>query len=322
MIALLCGVLTLAIAADPAEKTRVSIVGNQWRINGQPTYQGSPAEGLLMHVRMVNATFEDRNRADFDPDANTDRFLKALPSYVDAGILAVAISLQGGAPPYEGAVNSAFEPDGTLRAPYLARVARVIDACDRLGAVVILCCFDRNQVRILDDEDDVRRGLENVARWLREQRARNVVLEIAHEFGDPEYVHWILKTSGGQIELMDIARREHPDLLVSSSGPGTGHLPGDFAEAADFCLVHVHVLNNEDLGNRLKYLKQFNTPIICAEDWRFGADAAEAAEICASLGISYGSSRFLPNQRLPFRYDGPADDRAFYDTLRRLTTAP
>lgn len=321
MIALLCAVLTLAIAADPAEKTRVSIVGNQWRINGQPTYQGSPAEGLLMHVRMVNATFEDRNRADFDPDANTDVFIKSLPSYVDAGILAVTISLQGGEPPYEGAINSAFEPDGTLRAPYLARVARVIDACDRLGAVVILCCFDRRQAQILDDEDDVRRGVANVARWLRDRGSRNVVLEIAHEFTD-SYVHRFLRTSEGQIELMDIARREYPGLLVSTSGPGTGFFPGPVAKAADFCLVHIHVLDHEDLDIRLKYLKKFNTPIICAEDWRFGADAADAAEICASLGISYGSSRFLTNQRLPFRYDGPADDWPFYDALRRLTTAP
>ena len=37
-------------------------------------------------------------------------------------------------PGYEGALNSAFEPDGSLRDSYLRRVRRVIEACDRHGA--------------------------------------------------------------------------------------------------------------------------------------------------------------------------------------------
>jgi hypothetical protein len=49
-----------------AEATRVSIDGNRWRINGVATHPGTPAEGLLLNVRMVNAVFEDRRRA-FSP---------------------------------------------------------------------------------------------------------------------------------------------------------------------------------------------------------------------------------------------------------------
>jgi hypothetical protein len=44
-------------------------------------------------------------------------------------------------PGYEGAVNSAFNPDGSLRPHYLQRVRRVIEACDRQGIVVILGCY-------------------------------------------------------------------------------------------------------------------------------------------------------------------------------------
>jgi hypothetical protein len=36
--------------------TRVAIVEGRWRINDRPTNPGSPAEGLLMNARMVNAT--------------------------------------------------------------------------------------------------------------------------------------------------------------------------------------------------------------------------------------------------------------------------
>lgn len=47
---------------------------------------------------MVNATFEDRNRDDFDPDANTAAFLSVMPEYVGAGVRTLTFNLQGGMP--------------------------------------------------------------------------------------------------------------------------------------------------------------------------------------------------------------------------------
>ncbi|MGB4728542.1 MAG: hypothetical protein WBH86_14140, partial [Thermogutta sp.] len=76
----------MELAKTGTRRTVVSIDGTRWLINGQVTYPGSPAEGLLMNVRMVNATFEDLNRQDFDPEANTERFLAHLPDYVAHGI--------------------------------------------------------------------------------------------------------------------------------------------------------------------------------------------------------------------------------------------
>ena len=40
------------------QTARVTLQNNQWHINGSITYPDAPAEGLLMNVRMVNATFE------------------------------------------------------------------------------------------------------------------------------------------------------------------------------------------------------------------------------------------------------------------------
>lgn len=37
--------------------TTVTIVQGTWHLNGEATYRGAPAEGLLMNVRMVNAVF-------------------------------------------------------------------------------------------------------------------------------------------------------------------------------------------------------------------------------------------------------------------------
>ena len=58
-----------------AARTRVSLREGQWLINDEVTCRGARAEGLLMNVRMVNSVFEDRRKPDFDPEANTDRFL-------------------------------------------------------------------------------------------------------------------------------------------------------------------------------------------------------------------------------------------------------
>ena len=154
-------------AQRPRErKTRVAIDGTRWKINGRITYRGSQAEGLLMNVRMVNCTFEDRRRGDFDPDANTAAFLAQLPDYAAHGVRAITLNLQGGMPGYEGAVNSAFDPDGSLRPSYLKRIERVIEACDRQGLVVILGCFYQRQDQILEDEDAVRAGVVNAVGWI------------------------------------------------------------------------------------------------------------------------------------------------------------
>jgi hypothetical protein len=182
----LSAVLAAGALAE-ARRTSVSIAGATWQLNGKVTYPRTAAEGQLMNVRMVNAVFEDANDATrppgFDPDANTRAFIKRLPAYVSQGARAFTIGLQGGDPRYEGAVNTAFAPDGSLRESYLARVSRVIEAADRHGAVVILGCFYQRQDQTLKDEDAVRAGVANVARWIRDNRFTNVVLEIANEFG-------------------------------------------------------------------------------------------------------------------------------------------
>ena len=143
LLALVLGAGTVTVSAEEpfTPRTHVSLRGARWCINGELTNRGTRAEGLLMNVRMVNSVFEDRRKPDLLPDAITDRFLARAPDYAAHGVNAFTLCLQGGMPGYEGALNSAFEPDGSLREPYLARVARVIEACDREGLVVVLGCF-------------------------------------------------------------------------------------------------------------------------------------------------------------------------------------
>lgn len=225
-------------AATFVPQTSIAIVDGRWHLNGEVTYPGAKAEGLLMNVRMVNAIFEDVRRPDFDPDANTAAFLKQVPDYYAHGVRAFTICLQGGMPGYEGAVNSAFEPDGNLRSPYLARAARVIEACDRHGIAVILGCYYQRQDQILKNEQALRNGVENVTDWIRRRRYTNVVLEIANEFGHRGFDHPQLRSAEGIAELIRLAKKSHPQLLVSASGLGSGKLHQPVAEAGDFLLIH------------------------------------------------------------------------------------
>lgn len=301
-------------------RTQVAIVGGRWHLNRQVTYPGSQAEGLLMNVRMVNAVFEDAKRKNFDPEANTNEFLTALPDYVAHGVRAFTIGLQGGFPGYEGAVNSAFAPDGSLRPGYLDRVARVIEACDRRGAVVILGGYYQRQDQILRDEAAVRAGVVNVVRWVRDRGYTNVLLEIANEYPHRGFDHEVLRSAVGEASLIELARRTAPGLLVSTSGIGDGKLGEPVARASDFLLIHFNGVPVEKIPGRIADLRKYGKPIVCNEDDKSSQASAEAAKASVAAGASWGLMLEKVNQHDPFSLRGAADDPLVYDTLRKLTT--
>src|SRR5687768_12891755 len=178
----LCVAVAVMLSWASFGATDLRIVEGRWHIDGKVTYRGAAAEGLLMNVRMVNATFEDRAKPEFDVEANTKKFLARLDDYYAHGVRAFTFCLQGGMPGYEGAINSAFNSDGSLRADYLKRVAHVINECDRRGIGVILGCYYQRQDQILKDPDAVRNGVINVCNWIKAQGWKHVALEIANEY--------------------------------------------------------------------------------------------------------------------------------------------
>ncbi|MBN1506406.1 MAG: DUF1593 domain-containing protein [Sedimentisphaerales bacterium] len=301
--------------------TRVAIRESRWFLNEQVTYRGTRAEGLLMNVRMVNSVFEDRGRPDFDPNANTEEFLAQIPDYVAHGVRAFTICLQGGMPGYEGAVNSAFNADGSLRNSYLRRVRRVIEACDRHGAAVILGCYYQRQDQVLADEAAVRAGVVHVATWITESGFTNVVLEIANEFEHGGFDHLALKTGEGIAELIGLAKRTSPSLLVSASGLGHGRSSDSVARASDFLLIHFNGTRLEEIPDHIAALRKFRKPIVCNEDQKIGEQGAKAAELCVANGASWGFMHVEVNQHFPFTFQGAVDDPQVYAAIRRVTSA-
>jgi hypothetical protein len=314
------GVLLATPVSAGAKRTQVSITDGHWHLNGRITYPGTQAEGLLMNVRMVNAVFEDKARSGFDADENTSEFINKIPVYVAHGVLAFTLSLQGGFPGYEGAVNSAFKPDGSLHTDYMRRVKRVIEACDRNGAAVILGCYYQRQDQILRDEKAVRTGVVNTARWLAKSGYTNVVLEIANEFNHSGFDHPILKKSEGQVELIRLAKETWPKLLVSTSGLGHGRLPDNVCLASDFLLIHFNGTKLDDIPKRIQALKKYGKPIICNEDQKYGEQAAQAARLSVEHGASWGFMHEKINQHFPFHFKGADDDLKVYQMLKKLTT--
>ena len=146
----LIGIGFPSLAADSnasQRKTAVTIRGEDFYINGQPTYAGRTwnghrIEGLLFNSRMVQGIFDDLNpettnrwvypdTGKWDADRNTSEFIAAMPEWRKHGLLAFTLNLQGGSPygysqeqPWR---NSAFNPDGSLRADYFARLAWILD---------------------------------------------------------------------------------------------------------------------------------------------------------------------------------------------------
>jgi hypothetical protein len=251
-----------ALATDPPSQqrhTEVSIAGDQFRINGQPTYAGRiwhehKIEGLLLNARVVQGIFDDRDTntvsrwaypdtGRWDAERNTREFLAAMPEWRRHGVLAFTINLQGGMP-VSGASsqpwhNSAFEADGTLRADYLARLERILDRADDLGMVVILGFFYFGQDERLSDEAAVVRATDGATGWLLDHGWRNVLVEVNNEC-NVRYDHEILKPARvheliGRVQRTTRGGRR----LLAGTSYGGGTIPGEnVVRAADFLLLH------------------------------------------------------------------------------------
>src|ERR1035437_6733844 len=136
-------------------KTAVTIRGEDFYINSQPTYagrtwNGHKIEGLLFNSRMVQGIFDDLNPETnaqwaypdthkWDAERNTSEFIAAMAEWRRHGLLAFTLNLQGGSPygysklqPWE---NSTFDSDGALRPAYTARLERILDRANELGIV-------------------------------------------------------------------------------------------------------------------------------------------------------------------------------------------
>jgi hypothetical protein len=282
-------------------QTTVSIVGDAFHINGQPTYagrmwQGKKIEGLLLNSRMVQATFDDLNsetRArwayadtkEWDAERNLREFLAAMPEWRKRGLLAITVNFQGGSPlgysqdqPWH---NSAFTAAGELRPEYAARMKQVIRRADELGMVVIVGYFYFGQDQRLKDEAAVLAATDAATHWLLDNNFRNVLVEVNNEC-NVRYDHAVLQPARVHelIERVKKTERNGRRLLVSTSYGGGAIPKENVVRASDYLLLHGNGVKDpkritEMVQQTRKVAGYRPMPILFNEDDHFDFDKPE-----------------------------------------------
>lgn len=294
--------LVPAVQTGTVRRTSVAIKGDEFLINGRPTYEGrrwrgTRIQGLLMNSRMVQGIFDDLNpdtrsrwaypdTGRWDADRNTREFIAAMPEWRRHGLLGFTINLQGGSPqgysreqPWH---NNGFHPDGTLRADYLNRLERILDRADELGMVPIVGYFYFGQDQRLENDAAVRRAVQDTTTWLLTKGYRNVLVEIANESDNRSYEQPLIRAPRVH-ELIQLAQSITVGgrrLPVSVSFNGGSIPPASVASVADFLLLHGNgVREPERIAGMVQATRKLqgyrDMPILFNEDDHFDFDKPE-----------------------------------------------
>lgn len=304
--------LSLNLFSQEHRKTFVEIKGDQFFINGKPTYEkrywhGNKIEGLLLNSRMVQGIFDDQNSETrnnwiypdtkkWDPERNTDEFVSNIEKWYSYGLLSFTINMQGGSPQgYSQAQpwnNSAYYEDGSLRPDYLLRLEKILNKADELGMVPILGLFYFGQDERLKDEKAVINGVNNIIKWLFDKKFRNVLIEINNEC-NINYDHEILqpKRVHELIELVKSTKKNGFRYLAGTSyGGGFIPLP-NVIRTSDFILVHGNgVSDPEKILNMVNKVREVDSytpkPILFNEDDHFNFDKEQNNFVSALKGYA------------------------------------
>jgi len=343
-------------AAPKKRQTEVAIKGEDFRINGKPTYagrmwKGQRIEGLLFNSRMVQGIFDDLNSETrkkweypdtkkWDPERNTREFLTAMPEWRKHGLLAFTINLQGGSP--EGYTkgkqpwhNSAITEKGDLKKDYMDRLERILDRADELGMVAILGVFYFGQDERLENEDAVKRALDSTVDWVLERGYRHVMIEVNNEC-NVRYDHDILKPERVHelIERVKSRKKDGRRLLVSTSYGG-GTVPREnVVRAADFVLLHGNGVSDPKRITKMvedtrKVAGYEPMPILFNEDDHFDFDKDENNMLAATLAraswgyFDPGESNYKDGYQSPPVNWGINTPRkkAFFEKIKEITGA-
>ena len=268
-------------------KTSVGVKGDSLLINGKPVYSeiaGSrpEAHGLLMNARFIQGIFDDDadraryarfGRDTWDPEANTDGLIAALPEWHRYGLRAFTVGFQGGGPfftvPNHTIDNNPFGEDGTKLDPaYAARMDRLIRAADDIGMLVIVSYLYQGQAPRLRDGKAIRNAVVTASRFLREGGYTNVIIEPANEHDVGNFrSRPIMCSEEGAAYMIELAREESGGMPTGCSGGGNAAYR-QVVEASDVVLVHGNGCTRQVYANLIKRVREWapQKPVVCNED--------------------------------------------------------
>lgn len=334
----------------PSYKQKAFYMRTSPRGEWRQTYSGrgyrGKARGKLMVLRLAQGIFHDEwmTEHEFDPNANTDRLIAALDVYKAHGVLAFAVSLQGGNPGYDPKVNgisrrngakhgnkegllvSAFLPDGSLKPAWLERLARVIRAADERGMIVNLMYFYQGQDEVFESDRAIVDAANNVTRWLVENNFRNVVIDIANEWdlkGETwDQAAFIPENITGLVEVVREQFNGADFLLpIGASTGGRMAYPASLARLCDVVLVHG---NGRTPGEKMAHLREFedyNRTVWMTEDDNGRETTHEtleqelaSADALFNRAAGWGYMPWVQTQQFPFIYM-PGESAEFSDDM-------
>lgn len=272
-------------------KTKYEIRGQDFYINGKPTYSelpgGNPkAHGLLMNQRFIQGVFNDVNPAHahlydrfgkkWDPDQNTHDLCAALPEWYNVGLRAFTIGLQAGGPIYSFTdwselQTAAFSPDGKKMNPDTwRRAVEIIKAADELGMIVILSFFYAGQMQYFNDDAAVIEASKVVCEALKELDYDNIIIEIANEYDILNYYN-NPETALNKHQNMAAWIRKVKEWTDGRWAVGSSNgLKYDrrVVEASDVVLLHGNTKRQQELHDMFRTVRRWapNKPIVVNED--------------------------------------------------------
>jgi hypothetical protein len=308
-------------------RTNLQIHGERFHINGQPVYveiagSNPNVHGLLMNARFIQGVFDgeaDRERYHrfgrrFDPDANTNDLIAALPEWYRYGLRAITVGFQGGGPCFtvpNGKVdNNPFGADGTRLDPaYAERMDRIIRAADKLGMVVIVSYLYPGQAGRLQDGKAVLNAVRTASRSLREGAYTNVIVEVCNEHNVAVHGHPLLYTPEGMVALLEIARTETGGMPVGCSGTGNFH-NAEVCRESDVILIHGNGLSRQDYYNKIAQVRQWapGKPVVCNED----SPAIGQLEVAWRTRTSWGYYNNMTKQEPPANWGVTRGEDQFF----------
>ena len=321
-------------------KTKVSIEGNKFLINGKLVYSEIPTVnpkslGLLWNQRVVQGVFDDkadRTRFNqfkmgvFDPEKNTDNLIASLPEWYSYGLRAITVCFQGGWP--VGAVdvttinNNPFGTDGkTLDSAYASRMDRIIRAADEIGMVVIVCFLYWAQANYLKDGRAVAEAVKTGSKFLKDNKYTNVIIEVANEYNiGPFSSHPLVHYPEGMAMLIKTAREASGGMLTGCSGGGI-MADKEVIEESDIAFVHGNGGTRGEYYDFLLKVKKWadGKPILCNED----SPCCTRVDLAMELDTSWGYYNNYTKQIPPADYGVlPGEDLYFARRVARAVGIP
>lgn len=310
-------------------QTVLSAIGDKFCLNGKLTYAEVPggrvaAHGLLMNARFIQGIFDDKGGRDrfarfgygeYDPDAQTDRLVAALPEWYAHGLRAFTVGLQGGGPVFTvedwtTIDNNPFSEDGrSLDPAYWGRLERLLAGADQLGMAVIVSFLYQAQAPRMKDGETVRNAVRAASAALKESGYSNVIIEVANEYDVGHFkLHPLVNSSEGMAYLVSLAREASGGMPVGASlGGGVSR---EVAAASDVILVHANNLTRQEYYNRVKEVRSWslNKPIVCNED----SPCVSQLSVAFDTQTSWGYYNNLTKQEPPTNWGITPGEDAFF----------